>query len=513
MQNNNVWYLIIGGIIVLLLFSYLKSSTQSQTTFVLTKEGLYKGEYNAQSIWALQDVPFGNTLTKGDTFTMQLKWKNDLGYTVSGLQCYLSFINEQCVGEYINNCDSDFIYYDVGKSTSSDISAGNYYYMNFNIDTNDFNIDACEKNIYIYAECQPEGGYWESFFDDSYFAYTCVPPQQTCTDSDGSDYYSEGYTTGSLGLKYDICDGDTLIEQYCSGTSQVEERYSCTFGCSSGKCILAQNTCTDSDGGTSEYYYGFVSGLEAGNTYIKYDTCSGAQVLEYYCIDTTWNGVYINCPNGCADGKCNGACTPNCIGRNCGDNGCGGSCGSCSGGQTCSLGVCINPTSCTDTDGDNLLTKGDVTYLGLQYTDYCVNTNTVAERICYNNQMVEFEASCTDTFGSGYACLGGRCYSTCTAESNSAFCSRLGKNCGAVTSADNCGTSRTVASCGTCTTGQTCQNNVCTTSITCGPADTDGTYGISFNELVTYAGKWKNKQGVTFTDLISVAGKWKTKTC
>ena len=54
---------------------------------------------------------------------------------------------------------------------------------------------------------------------------------------------------------------------------------------------------------------------------------------------------------------------------------------------------------------------------------------------------------------------------TCTAETNAAFCSRLGKNCGSVTANDNCATSRTVSSCGTCTSPQTCGGggtaNVC----------------------------------------------------
>jgi hypothetical protein len=47
----------------------------------------------------------------------------------------------------------------------------------------------------------------------------------------------------------------------------------------------------------------------------------------------------------------------------------------------------------------------------------------------------------------------------CTAESNSVFCNRLGKECGSVTANDNCGNTRTVSSCGTCTiTGQTCNS-------------------------------------------------------
>jgi hypothetical protein len=45
---------------------------------------------------------------------------------------------------------------------------------------------------------------------------------------------------------------------------------------------------------------------------------------------------------------------------------------------------------------------------------------------------------------------------TCTAESNAAFCTRVGKNCGSVTANDNCGNARTVSSCGSCPSGLTC---------------------------------------------------------
>jgi hypothetical protein len=69
------------------------------------------------------------------------------------------------------------------------------------------------------------------------------------------------------------------------------------------------------------------------------------------------------------------------------------------------------------------------------------------------------------TCASGYACnSSGTCVSTCTAETNSAFCARLGKNCGSVSDYDNCGTYRT-ASCGSCSGSQTCSaSNVCTTT-------------------------------------------------
>jgi hypothetical protein len=65
--------------------------------------------------------------------------------------------------------------------------------------------------------------------------------------------------------------------------------------------------------------------------------------------------------------------------------------------------------------------------------------------------------------GGGVANLCGG--SSCTPETNTTFCSRLGKNCGPVTGADNCGVARTVSSCGSCTSPQTCGGagvvNVC----------------------------------------------------
>src|SRR5262249_16220136 len=66
----------------------------------------------------------------------------------------------------------------------------------------------------------------------------------------------------------------------------------------------------------------------------------------------------------------------------------------------------------------------------------------------------------------------------CTPESNSAFCGRVGKNCGPVTAKDNGGTSGTVNSCGTCASPQTCGGagtaNVCGSSsgTTCAPTVT-----------------------------------------
>ena len=64
----------------------------------------------------------------------------------------------------------------------------------------------------------------------------------------------------------------------------------------------------------------------------------------------------------------------------------------------------------------------------------------------------------------GYISFSGNIDSgSCTPETNTAFCTRLGKTCGSVTANDNCNVSRTVASCGTCTSP-----NSCNASNTCG---------------------------------------------
>ncbi|MDP3026295.1 MAG: hypothetical protein Q8N63_01200, partial [Nanoarchaeota archaeon] len=71
------------------------------------------------------------------------------------------------------------------------------------------------------------------------------------------------------------------------------------------------------------------------------------------------------------------------------------------------------------------------------------------------------------------------CPPSCPAESNTAFCSRLEKECGSVTANDNCGDSRTVDNCGNCDTlypgeERTCQSGACILPDRVFWADTNG---------------------------------------
>jgi hypothetical protein len=79
-------------------------------------------------------------------------------------------------------------------------------------------------------------------------------------------------------------------------------------------------------------------------------------------------------------------------------------------------------------------------------------------RVTSNNGAIDrFQIAEIQMFGSSGMCV---------PETDPAFCSRLGKNCGTVSAPDNCGIPRTVSSCGTCTVaGESCGGggvpNVC----------------------------------------------------
>jgi hypothetical protein len=91
----------------------------------------------------------------------------------------------------------------------------------------------------------------------------------------------------------------------------------------------------------------------------------------------------------------------------------------------------------------------------------------------------------------------------CTAETNTAFCTRVAKNCGSVTAADNCGVTRTVSSCGTCTSPQTCGGggvpNVCSGGSGGGGGGTCGTAYSQAQCLNYYTGIVVSSGGRNYT--------------
>ena len=225
---------------------------------------------------------------------------------------------------------------------------------------------------------------------------------------------------------------------------------------------------SDTDGGQSnppEYYFivnvvGYTESIESSN--------SG---------DNDPSLLTVTQPSSCGDGTCNG-------------------------GETCTSCL-VDCGACPPVCGNSIIE-------GTEQCDCGTNGCTLSE---LNS------ATCASRLGTGYtgtlSCYSScvfdtsLCVAPCTPETNTAFCSRLGKNCGSVTANDNCGNSRTVTSCGNCGTGQTCTNNVCVDSptgnifyISPSGSDSSGTGSIT-NPWFTLNRAWTS---VSAGDTIYVRG-------
>ncbi len=130
-----------------------------------------------------------------------------------------------------------------------------------------------------------------------------VPVEEAvCKDSDGGkDYYTYGETSDANSGGGDICNGNNLVEHYCSEGKHVYETYSCEDGCLNGACKGDWSAdCYDSDGGKDYYIYGETSDANSGGG----DICNGNNLVEHYC--SQWGHEYetYTCPDGCEDGAC-----------------------------------------------------------------------------------------------------------------------------------------------------------------------------------------------------------------
>ena len=215
----------------------------------------------------------------------------------------------------------------------------------------------------------------------------CVVGECTDTDQSRYDYNSAGRVQGtSYGAAFDYTDecvvgtNDTLREYYCASNGDVSaDAYTCPYGCSGGACLAASpgssNQCTDTDGRYDYNTAGRTYGIEWGNEFDYTDTCVGENLLrEYYCASTGEAGAdQSTCTYGCREGKC-------LVGE------------------------------CTDTD------QGRYTYnitgrvygtaygVAFNYTDNCVDDNTLREYYCASNGD-----SSADAYTCQYGCRNGFC--------------------------------------------------------------------------------------------------------
>jgi len=117
----------------------------------------------------------------------------------------------------------------------------------------------------------------------------------SCHDKDnGKDYYVKGKTTyGLIDMKYeavDECNGDKLAENYCAtddingGMTSYVEEYSCSNGCSEGKCLLGE--------GENHIYFQFIpSGIITDTKYFFTKTVQSVDVNGGYKVIYIINGT------------------------------------------------------------------------------------------------------------------------------------------------------------------------------------------------------------------------------
>jgi len=201
------------------------------------------------------------------------------------------------------------------------------------------------------------------------------------------------------------------------------------------------------------------------------DPCYGFESISCMCTMPSCNGPgsqYCD-PNTHTWGACNVPSYEGMCGNGLDDN--------CNGFTDCSDPDCLTRPECSGGSGGAGGSAGATGCVPESDTAFCTRLGKSCGSVsgadnCGNGRVVTSCGTCTapNICGANNVC-------GCVAESDGTFCARLGKNCGSVTTADNCGTGRTVASCGTCNAPQTCgpvTANVCGTSAC--TAETDGTF-------------------------------------
>ncbi len=288
-----------------------------------------------------------------------------------------------------------------------------------------------------------------------------------CEDSDGKNYFTDGFVLYSGNLVHDYCSGDLLQERYCTTAgTQASETIRCQYGCNNSNkaCNVSSTcspnwtcgafgvcrngtwertctqtncpylektktetqscaTCNESDGGEVYSIKGVLNYIDiAGKTETKEDVCIDSSnygkdklLKEYYCQTvggyTHWTSKEKLCENGCINGSCN--THTECQNQKCvsvsgtGSNSCTfGNDSTCSGGNG----------TCTDTDGGkDYFVRGEVNAFSAtgnrKVSDSC-SGNYLTEEYCEGG-IAKTEANhwCADGCSNG-ACIAPVCSET-----------------------------------------------------------------------------------------------------
>jgi hypothetical protein len=370
-------------------------------------------------------------------------------------------------------------------SDGTNIYKSSKIYYSSSYVSNDFSDFCFDSDTVIEEQCFGKTPGYKAY--DCPSGYKCSSgacvsstPTTTCSGPDGYyniySKYSTTYTSGTSKNTYsDYCvNSESVMKYWCSGNTLKTTQTGCPNGysCSSGACIKKTSTqpsiiCSDSDG-NNIYKKGITKEILPHVTYDHPDYCvGGARVVEHTCPDVNKN-LYvntINCPTGyvCSDGACiqkqnqisckgrmggydlsikssisyydgttTNSYTDECTTKDyvrkywCDGDSFNSKVVECPSGQ-CSNGICVgstSPTTCTDSDGTNIYSKGTAT--GWDYykkqiitsSDYCAKTSSGAET--FSGPYVVEETCLSDgrlsahyyECPSGYTCSDGACVTT-----------------------------------------------------------------------------------------------------
>jgi len=207
----------------------------------------------------------------------------------------------------------------------------------------------------------------------------------SCSDTDGGNFIfvfgtTSGYYNNNPYSNNDYCvDSSNVMEYYCSGDYEQSQQQNCgtdTYGDSYCIANLVYENFTD---------YSCASGeCDSDESAIFQEDCD---TYDSYSSNYCNSGdVYRDFYDyGCSSGYCTNSTEPELV-------------ESCSWG--CTAGVCDDqPTTCEDSDGGIVLNvtgtvSGYDNGVPYNYTDYCVNSTTVMEYLCWQDECTNYPITC-----------------------------------------------------------------------------------------------------------------------
>ncbi len=328
---------------------------------------------------------------------------------------------------------------------------------------------AAAATIYIHPNLRN----WAGQGDHDDFGIACVRNGVTSAANPWVQNHNKCFPSASPSSS--VCDGTACGPR---GTDYCGRAINCG-GCPSGQTCQS-GTCVSSC--TAESNSAFCERLNKRcGSFFGVDNCGYTRTVD--C--TAARGP---CPSGqsCVGNQCTAPCSPETNAQFCTRNGarcgsysandncgaartvdCTAALGACPSGQFCVNNQCIS--SCSPESNAQFCTRLDARCGSMSALDNCDVWRTV---------------DCTAARGpcpSGQSCAGNQCVGSCTPESDSAFCTRLGARCGNKFGTDNCGQGRTAnctAALGNCPSGQSCVSNQCVGSCT---PESDSAFCVRLN--------------------------------